>query len=82
MDVDVADGNILLDMDTPDDYRMLREKVERMEIPTPEECRALMENVLHVDDNVIRHGRAVAEVATRLGEELNRVGVLPGHPSP
>jgi molybdenum cofactor cytidylyltransferase len=74
MDVDVADGNILLDMDTPDDYRLLREKVELMEIPTPEECRALMENVLHVGDNIVRHGRAVAEVATRLGEELNRAG--------
>jgi molybdenum cofactor cytidylyltransferase len=74
MDVDVADGNILLDMDTPDDYRLLREKVERMEVPSPEECRALMENVLHVGDNVVRHGQAVAEVATRLGEELNRAG--------
>jgi hypothetical protein len=71
-DVDVADGNILLDMDTPEDYRLLREKVERMEIPTPEECRVLMENVLHVDEEIIRHGRAVAKVATSLGLELNR----------
>jgi CTP:molybdopterin cytidylyltransferase MocA len=74
LDVDVADENILLDMDTPDDYRLLRERVERMEIPTPEECRALMEHVLHVNDGIIRHGRAVAQVATRLGEELKRAG--------
>ena len=48
--------------------------VQRMEIPTSEECRALMENVLHVDEEIIRHGRAVAKVATSLGLELNRAG--------
>jgi hypothetical protein len=74
LDLDVADGNILLDMDTPDDYKLLQEKVERMEIPTPEECRALMENVLHLGKEIIRHGKAVALVATRLGYELNRAG--------
>jgi HD superfamily phosphohydrolase YqeK len=74
LDVDVADGNILLDMDTPGDYRLLREKAERLEIPTPEECRALMENVFHVSEVIIRHGEAVARVATRLGTELNRAG--------
>jgi len=73
-DVDVADGNILLDMDTPDDYRFLQEKVERLEIPTPEECRALMENVLCVPEQIVRHGRAVAQVAVRLGRELNHAG--------
>jgi hypothetical protein len=74
MDVEVADGNILLDMDTPEDYMLLQEKVDRLEVPTPEECRALMENVFHVGDNVVRHGRAVALVATRLGSALNRTG--------
>ncbi|HEX2768307.1 MAG TPA: NTP transferase domain-containing protein [Geobacteraceae bacterium] len=74
LDVDVADGNILLDMDTPDAYGLLKKKVERLEIPTPEECQVLMENVLHVGDEIIRHGRAVALLATRLGDELNRTG--------
>jgi len=74
LDVDVADGNVLLDMDTPGDYKLLREKVERMEIPTPDECRALMENVLCVPEQIIRHGRGVALVATRLGDELNHAG--------
>jgi len=72
LDVEVADGNILLDMDTPDDLRLLQEKVERLEIPTTEECRALLEKVLGVGEQVIVHGRAVARLAVRLGEELNR----------
>ena len=74
LDVDVADENILRDMDTPDDYKMLQEKVERMEIPTPEECHVLMENVLCVTEQIIRHGMAVAQVATSLGLALNRAG--------
>ena len=74
LDVDVADGNILLDMDTPGDYKLLQNKVERMEIPTPEECRALMEDVFHTGEAIIRHGRAVAQLATILGQELNRAG--------
>jgi CTP:molybdopterin cytidylyltransferase MocA len=74
LDVDVADENILLDMDTPDDYKLLQEKVERMEISTGEECRALMAKVLCVAEHIIRHGRAVAQVATSLGLELNRAG--------
>ncbi len=48
LDLDVADGNILLDMDTLDDYRLLRERCERPDIPDGDECLALMENVLHV----------------------------------
>jgi HD superfamily phosphohydrolase YqeK len=74
LDVDVADQNILLDMDTPDDYKLLQEKAVRMEVPTSEECRELMENVLCVAEQIILHGRAVAQVATRLGDELNRAG--------
>jgi hypothetical protein len=71
-DLEVADGNILLDMDTAEDYLRLQEKAERMDIPTSEECRALMENVFHVGEDIFRHCRAVAQVATCLGMELNR----------
>jgi len=74
LDLYVADENILLDMDTPNDYRLLQEKIESMEIPTPEECHVLLEKILCVEEQIIRHGRAVALVATRLGLELNRAG--------
>ncbi len=74
LEVDVADGNILLDMDSPDDYRLLQEKALRLEIPTPEECRALLEGVLGVAEPVIRHGKAVADIALRLGKALNQAG--------
>jgi molybdenum cofactor cytidylyltransferase len=74
LDLDVADGNILLDMDTPEDYLSLQEKAVRLEIPTAEECRELLVKVLCVGGEIIRHGEAVAQVATRLGTELNLAG--------
>jgi molybdenum cofactor cytidylyltransferase len=73
-DLDVADGNILLDMDTPEDYLSLQENAVLLEIPTAEECRELLEKVLCVGEEIIRHGEAVAQVATRLGTELNLAG--------
>jgi molybdenum cofactor cytidylyltransferase len=74
LDLDVADGNIVLDMDTPEDYLSLQGKAARLEIPTAEECRELLEKVLCVGGEILRHGEAVAQVATRLGTELNLAG--------
>jgi molybdenum cofactor cytidylyltransferase len=74
LDLDVADGNILLDMDTPDDLRLLRVRAERPEIPNVDECMALLEDLLHVSEEIIRHGEAVARVANRIGTALNNAG--------
>jgi HD superfamily phosphohydrolase YqeK len=73
-EVEVADEQILRDMDTPDDYLRLRQRAERLHIPTDAECRALLNDVLRVEPPIVRHGEAVAEVAVLLGEELNRAG--------
>jgi CTP:molybdopterin cytidylyltransferase MocA len=73
-EVEVADEQILRDMDTPGDYRRLRERAERLHIPTEAECRVLLEEVFRVEPHIIRHGQAVAEVAVLLGQELNRAG--------
>lgn len=74
LEVEVADELILRDMDTPDDYTVLKQRANRLQVPTDLECQALLERVLHVDEKIIRHGVAVARLATTLGEELNRVG--------
>ncbi len=74
LDVEVADEHVLRDMDTPDDYRAMREKYTRLEIPSEAECRVLLENVVRADDSICRHGQAVAAVAVRLGEALNLAG--------
>ncbi|MBT0665146.1 NTP transferase domain-containing protein [Geobacter pelophilus] len=72
--VEVADELILRDMDTPDDYRSMAAMATRLDIPTTMECRALLGQVLGVDQRIIRHGQQVARLATELAAALNRVG--------
>ena len=74
LEVCVADGNILLDMDTAEEYEKMRERVDHLDVPTFEECGELMEKVFCVDDEVIRHGRTVAKVAGTIAKGLNRMG--------
>jgi len=70
----VPDGNILLDMDTPEDYAALRKKLPRMDVPTSAECKVIMRDIHAAPDAVIDHGRAVAEVAVFIGDEMNLHG--------
>jgi len=73
-ELEVADEQILRDMDTPDDYRLLREKAEGDQIPGEAECRELLVTVLQVEPSILRHCQAVAQLALALGRELNRSG--------
>lgn len=70
----VPDASVLLDMDTPEDYRRLAAYALRESAPTDEECEALW-NVADTPGRVRTHCRTVAAVATRLGEALAAAGV-------
>ena len=72
-DVVVADELVLCDMDTPDAYHSLAGRAERLEIPSPAECQALL-TLFRVDEQIVRHGQEVARVAVALGERLNQTG--------
>jgi CTP:molybdopterin cytidylyltransferase MocA len=72
--IQVADGHILNDMDTPEAYGELLRKAERYEIPTQEECAALLEMLCPADSPIVRHGRAVADLVLLLAGRLNRNG--------
>ena len=74
LDIPVADACMLMDMDTMDDYRRIAEEYARYGIPSADECRALMTDVLNVKGAIIDHCREVAEVAADLGEKINRCG--------
>lgn len=74
IDVDVPDEGILLDCDTPADYRILVDRWAREHAPTETECDALC-TLLHVPERVVVHGRMVAEVARLLAVHLNQRGV-------
>jgi molybdenum cofactor cytidylyltransferase len=74
VDVAVADEFIHQDMDRPEDYRRLADRVASRGVFSPAECAALLNERLHVPPAVAAHGRAVAEAALRIGEALNHAG--------
>jgi CTP:molybdopterin cytidylyltransferase MocA len=72
LDVPVWDRGVLLDVDAPEDFMVLRRKARRLGIGEPAEIRSLA--VLTMPERGLAHGRAVARVAVRLGEVLGRHG--------
>lgn len=70
----VVDSGVLLDIDRPADYKNLLFFYGKWEIPTVEECRAILCNH-QVNDNVMRHVQAVAALATRMAGLLNDAGL-------
>ncbi len=73
INVSVADENILLDMDREEDYRIMKGKAKTMDTPSEMECRALL-IIFNAEGKILSHGRAVADVAVRLGKALTRSG--------
>lgn len=71
-EVEVPDEGVVLDMDTPADYRRMLEYCRR-DIPTGNECEAILAK-LRVPERTVRHSRMVASVAQRLAEHLNLSG--------
>jgi CTP:molybdopterin cytidylyltransferase MocA len=74
VDVPVIDEFIHADMDRPEDYRRLADKLVNHDCYSPAECRELLETRLQAPQAVATHGRAVAETAVRIGQALNRAG--------
>jgi len=72
LDVPVWDRGILLDADTPEDFSALVRRAARLGIGERGEALALAR--LAMPERGLAHGLAVARVALRLGEELNRHG--------
>lgn len=74
VNVPVADEYIGLDMDTPEDYRNILGKLKDYGIPSESECMVLLAEKLSLNTQLLAHSRAVAQLALRLGSELNEKG--------
>jgi CTP:molybdopterin cytidylyltransferase MocA len=72
LDVPVWDRGVLLDVDTPEDFVILRRKARRQGMGEAAEIRNLA--ALSMPARGLAHGRAVARVAVRLGEAMNLHG--------
>lgn len=73
-EVAVADQGVLLDIDTMDDYEQLTKFYMQRNIPTYDECLALLHKY-QVGNKVARHGQAVAAVGRHMADLLNGVGL-------
>ena len=73
-EVETADEGILMDIDSPEDYAMIAERFRRRDVPTQNECEAILAK-LKVPEDVVRHGRMVSKVARTLSEQLNQAGL-------
>lgn len=73
VDVEAPDQGVLLDMDTPEDYRVLLDYFYRGDIPTVRECSVILKKY-DVPARVEDHCRAVANLAERLTGLLNAAG--------
>jgi CTP:molybdopterin cytidylyltransferase MocA len=71
-EVQVADANIHVDLDTPEDYRAGCLRFDRRSLPTMTECEAILAHIHPMPTKGLAHGRAVAEVAAALGDAVNR----------
>lgn len=71
--VPVADYGILLDTDTPQDYEILKSYYRNKEIPTHDECEAILD-LNHVPDNIRAHCKAVAVKAVEVAGQLEKSG--------
>jgi molybdenum cofactor cytidylyltransferase len=74
VDVEVADEYILLDMDTPEQYEEICGRLPDYDVPSRNECMAILTRKLTVNDGVVAHSSRVAQVALRLTQALNKSG--------
>jgi CTP:molybdopterin cytidylyltransferase MocA len=72
--VEVPDGNILFDIDNPDDYGEMKERWRRREIPSEVECEAMMDLMPGMDERTRQHCREVAKMADGIAGNLNKAG--------
>jgi HD superfamily phosphodiesterase len=63
-----------MDMDTPEELAGIRGFAMHREIPSPEECEAIL-TAYQPDERVARHSRVVSQVAHRLAVALAERGV-------
>lgn len=73
--VDLPDKHILMDMDTPEDHRLMLAAHMRHDIPSRTECDDLLNNKFQVNRDIKLHSRLVADIALALGNALVAVGV-------
>lgn len=75
LEVEVADQNILLDIDSPKDYQLALQRFRSYGVPCKDECEIILSDICAVSPDICRHGLKVSEIACKIGEALNKSGI-------
>jgi CTP:molybdopterin cytidylyltransferase MocA len=79
VEVDIDDPGMLLDMDTPEDYKSLLQYLGFPTHPDEYACYKLLEKY-ETPENIIRHSRQVGSVALRISDLLSAQGITVNKP--
>ena len=74
LEIPVADENILFDLDHPQDYDAAKQRLDRLDDPSPIECEALLAEVFPTEEDVVCHGRQVQRMALAICRAMNSAG--------
>lgn len=72
VDLSIADEGVLMDMDTPAEFKRIVRRSRRLSIPSRKECRALFD-MAGTPERVKAHSEKVAAVALSLAYALPRI---------
>jgi molybdenum cofactor cytidylyltransferase len=74
LEIKVADQNILLDIDSPEDYQQALRRIHNSGVPSKEECDAILSDICLVSPEIRRHAIKVTEVACKIGNAVLKTG--------
>jgi CTP:molybdopterin cytidylyltransferase MocA len=74
VEVPVADAFIRLDMDSPSDYKKIVDGFRCYEIPTAQECMAILKIKYRLEKPLVDHCLKVARIARMIGKALREKG--------
>ena len=75
VNVELEDRGVLMDMDTPEDYRKMLKYAAEIPLPTEEECYKLLK-IHNTPAKVMEHCKQVAGLSRWLGKQLCEAGCV------
>ena len=75
LEVPVADEAVLLDLDTPEDYKRMLARPIPDGLPSDKECRVLLDEIQNLPAPIVAHCQAVSVVGQLIAQALQTAGI-------
>jgi putative nucleotidyltransferase with HDIG domain len=74
VDVPVPDRHILLNMNSPQDYKDALSQYQHHDIPSVDECEVLLKHICMLPEDIVLHCRRVEQIASQICRNLQKSG--------